>query len=329
MRLMNLSEIMDRAIVILRKNIKSIALFSFGYGVIAFIGIIIVGIIGTIIGLITAAISKNVVLSIIIVSVLVLFIVAFIFSYYIGIIKISSQEFIKEEVFAHTAIKASFKSIFKVFVIVIIAFIIFVPVIAAFGGVGYILVKTFDATNIKYGLFKGTEITIAILSLLYILAAMFASVALLTWFSFSLHSLIIEKISIIKSIKKSFYLVRKEYWKVFGANVIFILTVAALRLSADLLLSTASSFIYLVLKLINFKQDYFTFLSTIYSYANWPLSIVLMMVITPIGTIMLTMLYFNQRFKKEGFDLELRLKEIEIKEERKQLSETAQFNGSI
>lgn len=329
MGLMNLSELMDRAIDILRKEIKSIALFSFGYVIIVFIGVFIVSIIGAIIGVIAAALFKNIVLSIIMGSVLALFILAFIFSYYIGIIKISSEEFTKEKVFAHTAIKASFKSIFKVLLIVIIVTIAFIPLIIIFGGLGYLLFKTFDIRNFNYSIFKGAEVTIVILFIIYFLIAIFASLTLITWFIFSFHSMIIEKTGIFKSIKKSFYLVRKNYWKIFGYNLLFTLVVSALRLSLSLLISSASSIIFLLLKLLNFKESYITFINIINSYTNWPLTILEMMAITPIATIMLTMVYFNQRFKKEGYDLELRLREIEIKEERKQLSETTQFNGSI
>lgn len=328
MRLLNLSEIMDKSIDILRKNIKSIALFSLGYGVIALAGIIGIILFGSILVAI-AAVTKSVVFGITILTILTIFLIAFAFSYYIGIIKITSKEFSDEKIFAHTAIKASLRNIFKVFVIVLIGTIAFLPVLAAFGGLGYVLYKAITVANIVYGTGKGKELGFAILVIIYVLGATFSTLAFMTWFSFTLHTLVLEKQKIFKSIKRSFYLVRRNYWKVFGSTVLFTLTVAALRLSIDLLLSTGASLIYLVFKLFNVNQDYITFISLIYSYANWPLSLILFLIITPIGAIMLTILYYNQRFKKEGFDLQLRLKDIEINEERKQLSETAQFNSSF
>jgi hypothetical protein len=322
MRLMNLSEIMDRSIDILRKNIKSIALFSFGYTVVAFIGIVLAFIVIAIYGAITAFAPKNVVLGTIIFSLFVLFIVAFVFSYNIGIIKISSGEFTKEKIYAHIAIKASFKSLFKVYAIIIIGTIALLPVLAAFGGLGYVLANSFNINNVNTDMFRGKGIVIVIIFILYVLAAIFAVLAGLNWFLFSLHTLSVENIGVINSIKRSFYLVRKNYLRVLGTSILFTLTVTALRLSADLILGTASSIIYLLLKFFSVKQDYIAFLSMIYNYASWPLSIIVLMVITPINVIMLTMLYYNQRFKKEGYDLELRLREIELKNERKQVSET-------
>lgn len=322
MRLMNLSEIMDRSIDILRKNIKSIALFSFGYTVIEIIGIIIASIIIGIFGAITAGIFQNVVFAAIIISLFVLFLAAFLISYSIGIIKISSKEFTKEKIYAHTAIKASFKSLFKVYAIIIIGTFALLPVLAAFGGLGYVLANSFNINNVNTDMLKGKGIVIVIIFILYVLAAIFAVLAVLNWFLFSLHTLTIENIGVINSIKRSFYLVRRDYLRVLGASILFTLTVGALRLSVDLILGTASSIIYLLLKFFSIKQEYIAFISMIFNYANWPLSIIVLMVITPINVIMLTMLYYNQRFKKEGYDLELRLREIELKNEREQVSET-------
>ncbi|MFL0248442.1 hypothetical protein [Candidatus Clostridium stratigraminis] len=326
MRFMNLSEIMDRSIDILRKNIKSIALFSFGYTVIEIIGIILVSIIISIFGAITVGIFHNVAFAAIIISVFILFLAAFLISYCIGIIRISSGEFTEEKIYAHTAIKASFKSLFKVYAIIIIGTIALLPVLAAFGGLGYVLANSFNINSINnisnVNTVIGKGVVILIVFILYILAAIFAVLAVLNWFLFSLHTLAIENIGVVNSIKRSFYLVRKDYLRILGASILFTLTVTALRLSVDLILGTASSIIYLLLKFFSVKQDYIGFLSMIYNYTNWPLSIIVLMVITPINVIMLTMLYYNQRFKKEGYDLELRLREIELKNEREQVSET-------
>ncbi|MFL0269946.1 hypothetical protein [Candidatus Clostridium radicumherbarum] len=321
MRLMNLSEIMDRSIDILRKNIKSIALFSFGYAVLTFIGIILASILVAIFAAVIDR-TQNIVLEVIIISFFILFLAAFLLSNGIGIIKISSSEFTKEKIYAHTAIKASFKSLFKVYAIIIIGTIALLPVLAAFGGLGYVLANSFNINNVNTDMFIGKGIVIVIIFILYVLAAIFAVLAVLNWFLFSLHTLSIENTGVISSIKRSFYLVRKDYLRVLGASILFTLTVTVLRLSVDLILGTASSIIYLLLKFFSIKQDYIGFLSMIYNYVSWPLSIIVLMVITPINVIMLTMLYYNQRFKKEGYDLELRLREIELKNEREQVSET-------
>jgi hypothetical protein len=82
------------------------------------------------------------------------------------------------------------------------------------------------------------------------------------------------------------------------------------------------------MKLLNIKQNYTTFTTLIIVYLRWPVTLLSWLVISPLGTIMLTLLYFNQRFKKEGYDMVLRLREIQKTDERKQLSGTITSNDT-
>ncbi|ERI91580.1 hypothetical protein HMPREF1982_03089 [Clostridiales bacterium oral taxon 876 str. F0540] len=332
MGIMNLSEIMDKSIDILRKHVKSIALFTVGYGIIAFLlilGLVIVSAIVLAIGSFIFSSARNIVGAVIIISIIAVLGASFMVSLYSGTIKIASQEYCGETVFAHDAIKISFKSIFKVFVIILSAAVMFIPA----GGLIYLVGKkffgSFDRAFLMMGALDGRIIFMVIYSIIFGLAVVFIVSAYAAWFSFALHALIVEKKGPFASIKRSFKLVRKDYWKVFGSSVLFNLVVYAIRASVESLIALIASGVYMLGKILNISQDYTTFLTSVYTYINWPLNLIFWMVVTPIAAIMLTMLYFNQRFKKEGFDLELRLKEIEKNDERKQLSETVEFNNSI
>ena len=76
--------------------------------------------------------------------------------------------------------------------------------------------------------------------------------------------------------------------------------------------------LYLLAKSLSLPMDFLAFLNLTYSIANFPISILSWLVITPIGTIMTTLLYYNQRFKKEGYDMVIGLREIQKNDERKQ-----------
>lgn len=329
MGIMTLAEIMDRAIEVLRKNIKTIAMFSLGYGIITFLAIIIFIIFGAIFGAIGSAIFSSGWIGGAAIGLIVLFIISFALSSQAGIIKITSQEFLQEEVYAHTAIKTSFKSILKVLGIVTCAFIIAVPIIALYGYLGYLLFKSIDNSMLALGVYRGNEIVLSILMILYIVSLFFIVMAFITWFIFTLQTITIERRGVFASLRRSFWLVRRNYWRTFGSILLFSFTVGVLRLSVDVILAVVAGILYFVLKLINVQQDFMTFLTMIYGYLSWPLNLVTWMVVTPIGAIMLTLLYFNERFKKEGYDLELSLWKIREEEERKQTSEAVEYNGTL
>jgi hypothetical protein len=328
MSLMNLSEIMDRSIDVLRKHVKSIALFTIGYGIVAFIAVFLFIIIGGISIGILSAFLESPVIAIVFLSLVGVLAAAFTVSIYSGTIKIASQEFLVGEVFAHDAIKASFKNIFKVFGIIFCGVVMFIPAGALIGAIGYFMYKRIDMSIILVGTMSARVIIIIALTLIYMLFSIFIFLLYTTWFSFSLHALVLEGKGVFGAIKRSFILVRKNYWRTFGATLLFTLTVYFIRISIDSLLALGSSIIFFISKLLNISQDYMTFMSSVYSYLSWPVNLIFWMIITPLGAIMLTMLYFNQRFNKEGFDMLLRLEEIQKNEERKQISEAIEFNNS-
>jgi hypothetical protein len=115
--------------------------------------------------------------------------------------------------------------------------------------------------------------------------------------------------------------VKNNYWRILGAWFLFYLTVYAINISLQSVVALVGGIIFLVLKFLNMQVDYMLFFTSVNAYASWPLNILSWLVISPIGSIMLTLLYYNQRFQKEGFDISLRLMALERNAERKRLSE--------
>jgi hypothetical protein len=321
MGIMTLREVMDRSVDILRKYFKTTLLFTFGYGAIGMMAAIVLIILGSIAAAISFAFFNNTMIFAVFVTVIVLIVVAFYLSMSIGMIKIAAQEFSEEKVLAHNAIGAAFKSLHKVLGILVCALLLFIPVIAIFAAVIYLLYKGFLGSLVLSQIYRTKEILLIISSILTVLAAFFAIMAYSTVFMFSLHAVIIENKGVIASLGRSYALVKNNFWKMFGCTILFSLAVYGIRTSLEGFIGVIAGVIYLVLKVLDLNQDFMTFITMTASLINWPLMLISWILIVPISTHMVSLLYFNQRFKKEGYDLELKLMEIQKNVERKQLGE--------
>jgi hypothetical protein len=139
-------------------------------------------------------------------------------------------------------------------------------------------------------------------------------IAYVTLFCFSLHAAFIEKKGPIESVKRSFSLVLKNFKEVYGYFILFTLISYALNIALEGLITLAASSVFLIVKVFNFSVEYFTFTATIYNYAQLPKNIISWLLISPLSSIMLTMLYFNYRYQLEGYDLLWRLKQLTAEE---------------
>lgn len=319
MGILNLTEILDKSIDLLRKYIKSIVTFTLGYGFLLLLAmiplIIVIGVMIAMTGIGMQSIGYVLVAAYILVIVIM---AAVVLSYRTGVIKIAAQEFFGEAVFAFDAIKVSFRNILKVTGIITSALVLFLPVLGILGAFGYFLYKAADASGLlgssyTTGLltgFSNTNILLICLIAIAFLIAVFVILAYMTLFTFALHAAVIENKGVFGSIRRSLNLIKDDYWRIFGCVVLFGLVTAAITYALEGFFALLFSIIYLILMLSGIDQDYATFIAIAYNYAAWPVNIVSWVVISPAGVIMTTLLYFNQRFKKEGFDLILKLKAI-------------------
>jgi len=329
MGLMNLAEIMDKSIEILKKYLTTIIMFSIGYGVIMFLGLIIFTIGASIFAAIALGMIDNVVFTVIVISILVLIVLGFSLTVNIGIIKITEQEFYGERIYASNAVGETFKNIFKVLGITSIAVLLFIPVIGIFSVPTYLIYKFFEANSGLMGENPFGIIMFVVITIICILAATAIIIGYVTMFSFSLQVLTIEKKGVINSVKRSFKLVKNNFWKIYGCIVLFGITVYAIRYSIMSFWALITSIIFMLLKFFSVQQNFTTFLTMALTYSNWPISLISWCIISPLGTIMLSVLYFNQRFKKEGYDMFLKLKEIQKSQERDELDASLKLNKSL
>lgn len=288
---MGLAEIFDKSFEILRKYIKTIILYTLGFSVVALIAYVVFIIIGTIIGASIAAtatsgmLAYNFMLAYIIIIFFIFFVIGLSSSLQVGIIKISSQEFLNEPIYADQAIKIALKSIFKVLRIIIAAIILFLPVIGIFTFVGYNLFPVFD--DLMFYVTQGrNKILLIIFLIILALTAIMAVLSYITILSFSLQAAFIERKGVFSSIKRSYQLVKKNFWKVFGCITLIFLTIYAIYMSLQSFLALILGIVYLIMTFLNKQMNYLTFMSTIYSYTRWPFFIINWLLISPLSTIM-------------------------------------------
>ena len=308
---------MDRSMDILRKYIKSIVTFSLGYGIIMILIMIPVFIVIGIAFAVSYSFDTPSYIAIGVVIALSIPVFAGIsLSYNAGLIRIASQDILKESVMAHDAIKASFGSFFKVLGIAASATVLFLPVLALLGAAGYSVYTWLDGEGYLLYPFTGlagavgSELLVTLLVLAAILVMTFIVTVYINFFAFSLQVMTIEKAGVIKSIKRSFTLVKNGFWRILGCTVLFYLTVSALTFSLQSFLVLLSGLVYLLLEFLNVPQNALAYFALAYNITSWPISILSWLVISPILGIMNTLLYFSRRFSREGYDMELKLNEI-------------------
>ncbi|WPC44565.1 hypothetical protein [Clostridium sp. JS66] len=321
MGIMNLSEIMDKSIDVLKKYIKTIFLFTLGYGAICGIGSVVLIVVAAILGTVAYEfLYKSFVLPSIILGLLGSFLFAFLLTYNVGVIKIASQDFLGDQVYADEAIGASFKNIFKVFSIVLIVTIFFIPVIVVFGIGLYLISKglkySIDSITIAYGISSMRYVGL-IIALLIIIIAVGIFWLYATFISFSLNAVVIEKKYGFSALKCSYRLIKNEFWKIIGCSILFTVTILAVRVSLTGFIEAFLSIIYLIANFFNMQINYTDFIISASRYIEVPMNILMWLIIYPLSTIMMCNMYFNQRYKKEGYDMILRLKKIQKNHERK------------
>lgn len=318
---MSLSEIMDRSIEILKKYIKTIIIFNLAYWVIIFSVIFGVTIVGGILTVIAIEFELSWLLIGSVFFILAIGVFAFIMSSKIGLIKISSQEFLEEKVYASQAIGSSLKKTIKISLVLLLEILLFVPVALVFIGVGYLIYNRFQKSMLFLGIFDKNELTLIILISVVALLAILTIIAYITILSFSFHALAIEDRGPLTALKRSYYLVKGDFFKILGYIILFNLSIYAITISVQSFIGILASIIYFILKFLTVERDLITYATVVYGYSQWPISILTGLVISPLGTIMITQLYYNQRFIKEGYDIVLMLNKIEKDEKKEQFSE--------
>lgn len=325
MGIMNLGEMFDNAVEAIKKNFGTIIIYLLAYVIIfvivAIVSLIILGI-GVAGSVMTMKNSSSAgVTGIVIVSgIIVLICVAIASSIKIGIIKIGCQEVINEKVKAYEAVKCSFRNIFRVFGIVIIELIMCSPLIALYvylivqfiqkHGYGFIGSYIFNMSFADHIMLILRTLKIGFVFIFFILFSLFLYYMLSTFFTFSMQALVIEKKGIIRSVGRSFYLIKHNYWKVLGFNVMITLTVLGLQCSLQSFIGIVGSIVYIILRFLNINVNYIQLMTVNLLPLINLLSRIVTVVVYPLSIFATTNMYLSLMAKKEGYDIALKLDKI-------------------
>ncbi len=316
MGVLNFAEIMDKSIEILKKKLKSLIFYNLGYGVILFLSSIPLIIAGSVIIAIFAPIF-DAWGGMLIICLLIASLVGFIMSFKIGVMKIVSEEYTGEEVFAFDAIKESFKKSPKVMGMYSLAFLIYGPVIAS---VIYVLNRFYYEIGMSLLLNQNAVTGMVISTLIGIVFIILLVVGITTLYTslliFSIPIITFEDGGVIYSLKKSFIMVKKNFWRIVGCNILIYLSVIAIRVSIESFVGLLVAVFFIVLRIFDNNQSFMTMLYAVSGVLRNPLNIITYFIFAPLNAIMISLLYFNERFKQEGFDLVLKLRKIRRMKER-------------
>ncbi|MCL2388418.1 MAG: hypothetical protein FWC89_12865 [Defluviitaleaceae bacterium] len=128
-------------------------------------------------------------------------------------------------------------------------------------------------------------------------------------FSLAIPVAVLEQKHFFATITRSFQLIRPDFWRVFGIRAIWFLVVFAFS-------STAQG-VFMILNmgiewLANTAGMGWMALMMITGSLSWLITIAVSLLSAPLEHIMMALLYFNQRMKNEGLDLEIKLEKLSI-----------------
>lgn len=330
--IMSLTDAMDKTFDIHKKNMGASALYLFLYYIISIIAYFIIFFIGILSFAFTAAslfdgflnddiFSNSSSGSIVAISsiFIIVFSIMFLFKLIkeVGIIDIASKSFLNKTVRFEKALGLSFKKIPAVFTLIIAYAIIFLPIIIGFT----VLVIKLDFVLSFYIINK-----IEFWMILLAIGLVAVLIVLSTIYMFSIHAVVLEKLYFFKALKRSRILVKNNFWRLFGINILFYMIVLAVTYSIYSFFGVIAGLIIVILKALNVGEATLAVLLMIGNLLRIPLQLIFSLFVSPLGGIFTTVLYYNQRFKNEGYDMKLELENLKEKMTKEKKSEISRIS---
>lgn len=239
------------------------------------------------------------------------------FTKYVGIIDIASKGLLSKQVRFEKALGRALKKIPATISVIIAYGLIFIPITAIFAVLAFNL-----------GLFQSFDpINIGFISLCIVFVAI--STYLTTIFMFSINASVIENLYFFKALNRSRILVKNNFWRLLGVNILFSLIIMAVTYSIYSIFGIIGGLIYILLRGIDINESTLSALIMLGNILRYPLQIIFSLFIAPLGSIFHTILYYNQRFKREGYDISLKLQDLKEAEKIKKENTSDSSNTTI
>lgn len=306
MGVMGIAEIMDRAVNIFKKRIGYFALFSLISGGIF---IVLYYLITTPFSLLLLSFSEIWGL-LLFIAVLFLILMIFAFSYAIGIMEIIRQDIFFNKLSIASAIASVFKNIPKTIAIVIINCILFFPLIAV-----YIFFLYYFDVVLSENIIIDLVTTDALYIIIFVILCLLGNIIFVAFMGFTLFCLFVvveENCGIIDALNKALWLIKNEIFKILWSLTVIEMTVFSIYLSLiSFSLIISGIIIAICMSFFKLNELMTTLLVLPLSLLNWSLSQITFLIIGILAIIMACLLCYNQKFKKEGYDIIIRLTQLE------------------
>ena len=300
---MNTAEVLDKAVEVYKKSFLKQLAFSAIVGVIGFVLMIITGIVLAII-----LVVNNTNASVADYNVLGMINFAFIFVlllavpilliwqsvYSAGHIMLAKQAFYGEEVWL--TVRELPRTALRVLSVIVAQFLVSIP----FLGAGILGIVAFFAMDIVV---VETAVIFIVIAVVVLMIGYFIFTNI---FALSIAVAVYEKQYFIGAIIRSWHLIKGEFWKIFGIRMVWAIAVLVVGYAAQGLLNLATMLGGFVDSVVAGMV-----IVMVFSMISGFVSIILTFATMPLEGIMQATLYFNQRIKREGLDIEAAIERLE------------------
>lgn len=306
---MNSAELMDYVFDVYKRSFAKQLTFSALLGVISFVVMFAIGMIAAIIMIIPMAdmdvYTDSAFLSVVLMVVLVMMPVYWIWAATAeaGHILLSKQAFYRQPV--KLDVRRLPRIVLRVLTATLAQMILSIPWLLIFVAV------TYGVARLSGNSFSDVPSLMGFISsygwIAISIAGAITYVVFSNLFSLAIPVAVFEKQSFFNTIKRSWQLIKGEFWKILGVRMLWLLVSYLFTYSAQGLWAV-------LMALVSFLSESSTgialSLTMIGSILQSLVTIAIGFLIGPLTGILTALIYFNQRIKREGLDIEIMLEQI-------------------
>jgi len=146
----------------------------------------------------------------------------------------------------------------------------------------------------------------------FVLVLVAAYLLLAHLFSLAVAVSVFEQKTFFSALFRSWDLIKGEYWKLLGMRILWFLVSTVLAYSIQGGLSLVSMLVTLLMEMLSFSAVITTSVTLITAMITSLLSFAVAFAAMPLSGVFHATLYFNQRIKKEGLDIEISLGRLSL-----------------
>ncbi|MCL2841500.1 MAG: hypothetical protein FWE05_12110 [Defluviitaleaceae bacterium] len=309
---MNAAELFDRTIDVYKKSFGKQLAFAAIMGVISFIGMMIFGFVlafiiifstATFLGAI--AIDEAVLIILPIIVVLVLSPLLLLWT----AVSNSGHMILAKQAFYGHYIKLPYaempKMALRVFTALLAQFLLIIPFILVVGGLAVLLFPVWDMLFlVGYG-----NVLPVVSLVLFVLLTVVGFAVFTNIFAVTTAVAIFEDKYFFSAVSRAFGLIRDEFWRILGIRILWIAVIFTTVMSIQGVFAIVQQFSFFFAGSIGTTA---AILLALFGFFGSIVSIAANFLIMPLDGIFQTMIYFNQRIKKDGLDIEIAIEKTAL-----------------